>query len=284
MRIAMKYFNVERHDHVEVWTYRNEPMNYFIAPAAGELLELIGRAESDTALRAIVITGGIAGKFITHYSVDELAQMAADPAECARVFPEMEAGFHRILDRLMLMPKAVIAAINGDCMGGGYELALACDLRLAADGPFQIGLPESVLGILPGGGGTQRLPRLIGRGRALEAMLFGAVYAPREAERIGMVNRVLAPDTLMAFAMGWARTLAKRAPRSIASIKRAVYLGADQPLAHGLYIERSEMRDVMCSEDARTTMNAYNEAVAADPMKARSDFIAGIGVPATKGR
>jgi enoyl-CoA hydratase len=141
-----------------------------------------------------------------------------------------------------------------------------------------------VLGILPGGSGTQRLPRLIGRGKALEVMLFGNVYSPRDAERMGMVNRVLAPDTLMAFAMGWARTLAKRAPRSIAAIKRAVYLGADLPLAEGLYIERAEMRDVMCSEDARVTMNAYNKAVSEDAMKARSDFLAGIGVPQTKGR
>lgn len=280
----MKHFSVERHERVEVWSYRNEPMNYFVAPAARELLELIGRAEADAELRAIVITGAIEGKFITHYSVDELARMAADPGECARVFPEMEAGFHRMLDRLMLMPKAVIAAINGDCMGGGYELALACDLRLAADGPYQIGLPEVVLGILPGGGGTQRLPRLIGRGRALEAMLFGTAYAPREAERMGMVNRVIAPDTLMAFATGWARTLAKRPPRSIAAIKRAVHLGADLPLAEGLYIERAEMRDVMCSDDARLMMNAYNAAVAADPMKARSDFLAGVGVPDAQGR
>jgi enoyl-CoA hydratase/carnithine racemase len=196
----------------------------------------------------------------------------------------MELGYHRMLDRIMLMPKAVIAAINGDCMGGGYELSLACDFRLAADGPYQIGLPESVLGILPGGSGTQRLPRLIGRGKALEVMLFGNVYSPRDAERMGMVNRVLAPDTLMSFAMGWARTLAKRSPRSVAAIKRAVYLGADLPLTEGLYIERAEMRDVMCTEDARTTMNAYNKAVAEDAMKARTDFLAGIGVPETKGR
>ena len=85
-------------------------------------------------MRAIILTGGIEGKFITHYSVDELAEGAADPAECARTFPLLEAGFHRMLDRIMLMPKVVIAAINGDCMGGGYELALACDFRLAADG------------------------------------------------------------------------------------------------------------------------------------------------------
>src|SRR5579863_3907709 len=280
----MKYFDIAQHDNVQVWTISNPPMNYVVAPMAGELLSLIGKAESDSNTRAIIITGGLEGKFITHYSVDELAAMAADPAKCARVFPEMESGFHRMLDRIMLMPKAMIAAINGDCMGGGYELSLACDFRLAADGPYQIGLPEAVLGILPGGGGTQRLPRLIGRGKALEVMLFGNVYHPRDAERLGMVNRVLAPETLLSFAMGWARTLAKRPPRSIAAIKRAVNLGADRDLEAGLYIERTEMRDVMCTEDARTTMNAYNEAVRKDPMEARSDFLKGVGVPEAKGR
>jgi enoyl-CoA hydratase len=280
----MKYFKVESEGHVETWTMFNPPMNYMTAAMSGELLELVSRAEGDENVRAIILTGGIEGKFITHYSVDELAEGAADPAECARTFPLLEAGFHRMLDRIMLMPKVVIAAINGDCMGGGYELALACDFRLAADGPYQIGLPEAVLGILPGGGGTQRLPRLIGKGRALEVMLFGNVYHPREAERMGMVNRVLAPETLMSFAMGWARTLAKRPPRSIAAIKRAVHLGADRDLEAGLYIERTEMRDVMCTEDARTIMNAYNAVVRKDPMEARSDFLKGVGVPEAKGR
>jgi enoyl-CoA hydratase len=280
----MKHFAVESEGHVQTWTMSNPPMNYMTAAMSQELTELVGRAEADENIRAIILTGGIEGKFITHYSVDELAEGAADPAECARTFPVLEAGFHRMLDRIMLMPKVVIAAINGDCMGGGYELALACDFRLAADGPYQIGLPEAVLGILPGGGGTQRLPRLIGRGKALEVMLFGNVYHPRDAERLGMVNRVLAPETLMSFAMGWARTLAKRPPRSIAAIKRAVYLGADRDLDAGLYIERTEMRDVMCTEDARTIMNAYNAAVRKDPMAARSDFLKGIGVPEAKGR
>ena len=280
----MKYLKAEQHEHVQVWTLSNPPMSYMIAPMAGELLELIGKAENDRETRAIVITGGVAGKFITHYSVGELAEMAADAAECSRIFPEMEAGFHRMLNRLMLLPQAVIAAINGDCMGGGYELALACDLRLAADGPFQIGLPEATLGILPGGGGTQRLPRLIGRGRALEVMLFGNVYGPREAERMGMVNRVLAPETLMPFALSWARALAKRPPRSIAAIKRAVHLGADRDLEAGLYVERCEMRDVMTSEDARTFMNAYNAEVAKDPMAARSNFLNGFGIPEAKGK
>jgi enoyl-CoA hydratase len=255
-----------------------------IAPLCRDLLEAIGKAERDENVRVVIVTGGIDGKFVTHYSVDELAAIAADPIECGRVFPRIQSGFHRMLNRIMMLPKPVIAAINGDCMGGGFELAMACDLRLAADGPYQIGLPEAVLGLLPGGGGTQRLPRLIGRARALEAMLFGNVYAPADAERIGMVNRVLPAKDLMPFAMEWARTLSQRSPRSIAGIKRAVHLGIDRDLETGLLIERTEMRDVMCSEDGRTTMNAYNAAAAKDPMEARSKFLKGIGVPPTKGR
>ncbi|HXW83617.1 MAG TPA: enoyl-CoA hydratase/isomerase family protein [Candidatus Binataceae bacterium] len=280
----MQHFKVEQNGLVQTWTISNPPMNYMTAPMSRELLELVGRAESDENVRAIVITGGVAGKFITHYSVDELAAAAADPAACARTFPAASEGFHRMLDRIMLMPKAVIAAINGDCMGGGYELALACDLRLAADGPYQIGLPEATLGILPGGGGTQRLPRLIGRGRALEVMLFGNVYPPREAEPMGMVNRVLPADELMPFALDWAATLAKKPPRSIASIKRAVHLGADKELPAGLYVERQEMTSVMCSEDARRIMTAYNQVVARDPMEARTRFLHGSGVPDATGR
>jgi enoyl-CoA hydratase len=280
----MKHFKVEQHEAVQVWTMSNPPMNYMTGPMSQELLELIGRAESDEQTRAIILTGGLDGKFITHYSVDELAAMADDPAACAQTFPALSAGFHRMLDRIMLMPKAVIAAINGDCMGGGYELALSCDFRIAADGPYQIGLPEAVLGILPGGGGTQRLPRVIGRTRALEVMLFGNVYPPREAERMGMVNRVVPADTLMPFAMGWARTLAKRPPRSVAAIKRAVYVGADRELESGLYVERMEMTQLMCSQDARTIMTAYNQAVARDPMAARTDFLRGVGVPRATGR
>jgi enoyl-CoA hydratase len=259
-------------------------MNYMTGPLSRELVQLIGKLEGDDQTRVLIITGGVEGKFITHYSVDELAASAADPAECARVMPRFFAASHRTLNRVMMLPQAVIAAINGDCMGGGYELALACDFRLAADGPFQIGLIEILLGLLPGGGGTQRLTRLIGRGPALEALLFGTAYSPAEAYRIGMVNRVVPPEKLMSTAMEWAEVLAKRPPRSVAAIKRCVYLGSDRDLETGLYVERSEMASIVISEDARTLMGAYNAAVAKDPMAARSEFLKGVGIPPTKGR
>jgi enoyl-CoA hydratase len=280
----MQYFDVEQKGPIQIWKINNPPMNYMTGPLSRELVQLIGKLEGDDNTRVLIITGGVEGKFITHYSVEELAASAADPAECARVMPRFFAASHRTLNRIMLLPQAVIAAINGDCMGGGYELALACDFRLAADGPYQIGLIEILLGLLPGGGGTQRLTRLIGRGPALEALLFGTAYSPAEAHRIGMVNRVLPPDQLMPTAMQWAETLAQRPPRSIAAIKRAVYLGGDRDLETGLYVERNEMAGVVVSEDSRNLMAAYNEAVAKDPMHARNTFLRGIGIPPTKGR
>ncbi len=280
----MQYFDVEQKGPIQIWKIKNPPMNYMTGPLSRELVQLIGKLEGDDNTRVLIITGGVEGKFITHYSVDELAESAADPAECARVMPRFFAASHRTLNRIMLLPQAVIAAINGDCMGGGYELALACDFRLAADGPYQIGLIEILLGLLPGGGGTQRLTRLIGRGPALEALLFGTAYSPAEAHRIGMVNRVVPPDILMSTAMEWAETLAQRPPRSVAAIKRAVYLGGDRDLETGLYVERNEMAGVVVSEDSRNLMAAYNEAVAKDPMQARNTFLRGIGIPPTKGR
>jgi enoyl-CoA hydratase len=280
----MQFFEVEQQGPIQIWKINNPPMNYMTGPLSRELVQLIGKVEGDDSTRVLIITGGVEGKFITHYSVDELAASAADPAEAARVMPRFFAASHRTLNRVMLLPQAVIAAINGDCMGGGYELALACDFRIAADGPYQIGLIEILLGLLPGGGGTQRLTRLIGRGRALEALLFGTAYSPVEAHRIGMVNRVVPPEHLMTTAMEWAQTLATRPPRSIAAIKRAVYLGSDRDLETGLYVERSEMAGIVGSEDARTLMGAYNAEVAKDPMKARSDFLKGIGLPPTRGR
>src|SRR5260370_4057023 len=126
----MHHFKIDQYENVQTWTMSNPPMNYMTAPMTQELTELIGRVEDAANTRAIILTGGIDGKFITHYSVDELAAMAADPAACAQQFPALSAGFHPMLHRIILIPKAVVPAVNRDCMGGGDELGLACRFRL----------------------------------------------------------------------------------------------------------------------------------------------------------
>jgi enoyl-CoA hydratase/carnithine racemase len=113
----MEYFKIEQQDAVQIWRTHNPPMNYLKAPMTQELTQLIAKVESDEKTCALILTGGIEGKFITHYSVDELAQAAADPAECARSFPALEEGFNRMLNRLMLMPKAAYARRTPDSHG-----------------------------------------------------------------------------------------------------------------------------------------------------------------------
>jgi len=275
----MEYFRIERDAGVAVCTMVNPPMNYFTGPMAQELGQLVAELGSDAAVRSVILTGGVEGKFITHYSVEELAILAVDATVYRQRGEQGEAAFHALMTGVQRLPKPVIAAINGDCMGGGFELALACDFRLAALGPYQIGLPESRLGILPGGGGTQRLTRLIGAAKALEVMLFGNVYPPDEAARLGLVHRVVPVHDLMGIALDWARQLARQPPVALAMIKRAVYEGGDTDFEAGLAIERACFTEVMCSADARRGMAAYLELVRRDPMQARTRFLNGEGLP-----
>lgn len=279
----MQYFGIERSGGVAVCTMTNPPMNYLTGPMAQELGQVTEALADDRDVRAVILTGGVRGKFITHYSVDELAQLAADAERYREFGARGTAAFHALLARVQHLPKPVIAAINGDCMGGGFELALACDFRLAALGPYQIGLPESRLGILPGGGGTQRLTRLIGAAKALEVMLFGNVYPPEDAMRLGLVHRVIPEHDLMGIALDWARQLALQPPKALAMIKRAVYEGGDSTLEQGLAIERECFTEVMCSRDARVGMAAYVEEIRRDPMAARTRFLNGEGLPAYTG-
>ncbi len=279
----MEYFRIEYADGIAICTMHNPPMNYLTAPMTTELGQLVADWAADRGIRVVLLTGGIEGKFITHYSVDELAQLAADPVQYRRSGPDGEAAFHALLNGIQHLPQPVVAAINGDCMGGGFELALACDFRLAALGPYRIGLPESRLGILPGGGGTQRLTRLLGAARALEVMLFGNVYPPEEAARLGLVHRAVPEHDLMTIALDWARDLARQPPKAMAMIKRAVHVGGDMKFEQGLAIERECFTEVMCSRDARSGMAAYLALIGKDPAQAAARYFGGEGVPEFSG-
>jgi enoyl-CoA hydratase/carnithine racemase len=166
---------------------------------------------------------------------------------------------HQVLDRLAAEAPVFVAAIGGHALGGGYEIALACDLRVAADGGYRIGLPEVTLGLLPGTGGTQRLPRLIGRGRALELMTTGRTVTPDEAHRLGMVDRLVPAGELDRTVAELAAGLAGGAPLAIAAVKRAVHQGLDLPLADGLQTELQQLAPLFASEDAREGMMAFTE-------------------------
>lgn len=253
-------------DGVAVAIYDHAPMNYFCAQGAGELVELI-ETWRDPSVRAVVLCGGRQGKFITHYSVEELEGYAADREALRNAGTALNDGYHAMLLSLRNLPKPVIAAMNGDAMGGGFELCLACDIRIAARGDHRFGLPEAKLGILPGGSGTQRLSRLIGAGRAIEFILRGRVLRPEDALAMGLVHELA--DDALARAREVARELAALPPVALREIKRAVYEGIDHTLADGLRIEAEAFLQTMLSDDAGTAMRAY----IAQPLEKRRDWI-----------
>ena len=251
---------------VAIALYENPPMNYFCAQGTQELGELI-RSWTDPNVRAVVLSGALPGKFITHYSVEELAALASDHATMKALGLALNHGYHELLRSLRDLQKPVIVAMNGDTMGGGFELSLSCDIRIAAAGDFRIGLPEVTLGILPGGSGTQRLSRLLGTGKAIDFILRGRICRPEEALEIGLVHEV-APDAL-ARAKALATQLAELSPVAVAQIKRAVYQGVELHLDAGLVIESEAFMETMFSPEGLAEMKAY----VALPLDKRRDWL-----------
>lgn len=256
-----QYIQVQHRGGVALGRLTNPPRNLMNAGMVAELDRLAQEVESDAQVRALVLTGGVEGIFITHYDVSELVRgsealrRAGRPAQPPA--DELHAT-HRAFNRLQFLPKPVVAAINGVAMGGGCELALACDFRLMARGGL-IGLPEVRVGILPGAGGTQRLSRLLGPARALEMILLGRVVGADEAESLGMVHRALEPDELLPYALEFAGELASRPPTSVAQIKRCIHEGLQLPLMEGLKLEQGCFWETMRSDDALRLMRDYQE-------------------------
>ena len=226
----------------------------------------VGKLKSDldaaeaANVRAVVLVGTRPGFFIRHYTLDVLLERGEAMNKQGVAFnaarPAPERPFHELLRRIETMPIAVIAAINGTAMGGGFELALACDLRIAQSGDFLIGLPEVNLGILPGAGGTQRLPRLIGEARALELIMLGHALPPREALAAGLVHEVV--EDAHARALELAAAVAARPAHSIAAVKRLVRNATARPLVEGLNEERTLFADALGRTE---TLRHMREAV-----------------------
>jgi enoyl-CoA hydratase/carnithine racemase len=166
---------------------------------------------------------------------------------------------HDTLSKIGGFPKVFIAVINGHAMGGGLEIALACDLRFAGDRNYYLALPETTLGLIPGNGGTQRLPRLIGIGPALELMLSGSTVDPRQALELGLVNKLFPPESLLDEAKAYALKLARGPARANGYIKRCVYEGMEMPLADGLVLERDLISELFFTEDAQEGLAAFVE-------------------------
>jgi enoyl-CoA hydratase/carnithine racemase len=220
---------VERLEGVEVWTIDGEARRNALSRAMiRELQENLARIREDRALRCVVITGKGDKAFCAGADLKERVSMSADDVH--HFHDSLRASFRGIESA----PQAFVAALNGAALGGGLEMALACDLRLAADG-IEMGLPEVGLGIIPGGGGTVRLPRAIGVARAKDLILTGRRIGAAEALSMGLVSRVAPAGTLREVALDMAAMVARNAPISIRQAKRAVdgalHLGVDEALA-----------------------------------------------------
>jgi enoyl-CoA hydratase/carnithine racemase len=165
------------------------------------------------------------------------------------------------LNRLEQTPKLVIAALNGHCVGGGLEIAMAADIRIAKKNAGKIGLPEVSLGVLPGTGGTQRLSRLVGKARSIELMATGSTFSFEEAQAMGLVNHVFDAETFDAKVMEYARQFLppNKASKAVGRIKRSVQSGLEVPFSEALAIERELQQQLFTSEDAKEGLTAYVE-------------------------
>ncbi len=217
-----------------------------------ELLELFAGLRSDEAVRAVVVTGAGERAFCAGADIREFLE----PPVPTRFREERKRlDFRREMDRC---PQPIIAAIRGFALGGGLELALACDIRIAAE-DAQLGLTEINLAIIPGGGGTQRLPRLVGRGKALEMILTGMRVPAPEALRLGLVERVVPVAELLPAAQALAKSIAEKAPIALRYAKEAVVSGLELPLADGLRVENDLATLLRTTEDRVEGARAFVE-------------------------
>jgi enoyl-CoA hydratase/carnithine racemase len=218
-----------------------------------ELDQAVEEFRFDESAKVIVLTSTVPGFFSAGADIEMLKKSQ----------PDFKAMFclhcQETLNKFAQTPKVVIAAINGHCVGGGLEIALACDLRIMAKDSGKVGLPEVTLGVLPGTGGTQRLPRLIGTSRALDMMITGKLLAPEDALAIGLVNYVYPKESFAKDVQAYAALLAHGPSRAVSLIKRSVVEGIEMPLTAGLALERELQNRLFITEDAKEGLSAFVE-------------------------
>ncbi len=230
---------------------RPDKRNALNATVRGDLLEALASLRQREDVRVVILTGAGDKAFVAGADIAEFAERTAIEQWQAMDGP-------RVFDELASYPKPTIAMINGFALGGGCELALACDLRVAAHSA-RLGQPEIKLGILPGGGATQRLPRLVGFGRAMRLILTGEIIGAEEAERIGLVDLVVPDDELRARTLELAHGLAAHSPLTLQLVKAAVRMAAEAPLGVGLAYERELFATAFASADRLEGMRAFLE-------------------------
>ena len=231
---------------------RPKVLNALNTPTWSDLKKAFEDARDDAAIRGVILTGAGDKAFIAGADISELAQVSAFEAEQSSRFGQ------GVLDLIENLGKPVVAAVNGFALGGGCETAMACTIRLAVE-TARFGQPEVALGLLPGGGGTQRLPRLVGKGRALQLILSGEMITAQEAYRIGLVNEVVPAAELIARAEAILRKIAANAPIAIRFALEAANKGTETSQGEGLLLEASYFGLCAATEDKKEGTTAFLE-------------------------
>jgi enoyl-CoA hydratase/carnithine racemase len=252
-----RFYQVETDGPVIIWKFSNPPKNLATIETGAELVQLVEDFDSDPELRVGIVTSAVPGMFIQHFDVSSILGWAenlskASDEEVARQLDALPPP-RGIADHTS---KPIICAINGPVEGGGCEMALGCDIRFISRDAF-MGQPEVDAGFPPGGGGTQRLARLLGAAKAMELCLTGRRIYADEAERLGLVTKACDPEDLMPTVIAFAKNLAAKPPLGVSLIKQAIYQGRDMTLQDGLILERKLFFEAIRSEDALNIMRQY---------------------------
>lgn len=293
MTLAPRHLRIEQRGRVLQVLLDNPPANFLTTAVMQELADLLEDLEQRQDIGAVILSGAEDGVFLTHFDVDEIERAVAPitfsmPAWLTRLLLESEsllrhlpgarkllrrtllAGvadmnlFHEVTAHMRRMDKVFIAAINGLALGGGCELALACDLRLMAEDDQVerfLGQPEVLIGLIPGGGGTQMLARSLGVARALELCLEGQLLEPRQALALGLVNGLAPAEELLEAADALAQRLSRRSPQAVRLIKRSIYQAASRDWTEGMASEKAGFLSAASQGNTRRAMREYIELV-----------------------
>jgi len=244
---------VETKDNILVVKINRErALNALNREVIAELQQLFSFYWSDESIKCVIITGAGEKAFVAGADITELADLDV------RSGNELSANGLYLMKTIQNFPKPVIAAINGFALGGGCELAMACDIRLASE-KARLGQPEVNLGVIPGYGGTQRLPRLVGRGKAMQLILTGEMIGAAEAHRVGLVDEVYPPDQLMDKAIEMAKLIATKGPIAVTLAKECINRGLDGPLTAGCDLEKANFAQLCGTGDKNEGMEAFLE-------------------------
>ena len=252
------HLRIEDNGNYVICYLSNPPTHTLTSSGVNEIHTFLDQIEKRDDLRVLAFTGDGENVFIKHYEVGELANTAERNLETKKdkQDPKELHAFHTMLLRLRDLDAIVVAGINGNTAGGGCEFSLGCDLRIMADGNFLIGLPETSVGILPGGGGTQRLSRLIGSSRALDLILHAQLLSPKEAFDLGIINKLVSEASFNQELISYCEDLSNRAPIALQQVKKIIHQGLEMTLEESLLVEQKAFDVTMNSKDAARAMRA----------------------------